>query len=72
MMMVALQLVSICNKQLPSYTNDAGDFDDEKFLKKLQALSKFPMHMIASIGVNTFWFDIRVRSLFVAEKVGNG
>ena len=42
------------------------------FLKKFNMVLRLPLHMLASIGVNTLWFDVRVRKLFVAEKLGNG
>ena len=49
-----------------------GNFSDELFNKKLAVFLQLNIHMQASIGVNLFWFETRVRSLFRAETVGNG
>jgi hypothetical protein len=35
-------------------------------------VARFDMHLLSSLAVNWFWFDVRVRKLFVAEKLGNG
>ncbi len=72
MMSVTIGLRSINNNVLPSHRTEDGSFDEEKFWKKFNHVTKFPFHMLASIGVNYFWFDVRVRKLFVAEKLGNG
>jgi hypothetical protein len=38
----------------------------------LDWVTKRPLHLIASIGTNHSWFELRVRKLFVAERVKNG
>ena len=48
------------------------ELDEDAFWKKFEYVARFPFHMLASLGVNYFWFDVRVRKLFVAEKLGNG
>jgi hypothetical protein len=71
-MSIVLGVRSINGTLLPDHRNTEGRFDDEKFWAKFNFLTRYPFHMLASIGVNYYWFDIRVRKLFVAEKLGNG
>lgn len=71
-MSVVLGVVAINSNPLPSYQNDTGNFDDKKFWVKFNMLTKYPLHMLGSLGVNFYWFDARVRKLFVAENLGNG
>ena len=72
MMSVAVGLRSINKIPLPDHKDKQGKFDDAAFWQKFNHVVKYPFHMIASLGVQYFWFDIRVRKLFVAEKVKNG
>jgi len=72
LMATTIGLKSINGHPLPSHRNSDGAFDEELFWKKFNKVIKLPFHMLASLGVNHFWFDIRVRKLFVAETVGNG
>ena len=72
LMSMAALLYSINRKPLPDQYNEHGLFDDDKFRKKFQLVSRYPFHMLASIGVHAMWFEERVRKLFVMEKVGNG
>jgi hypothetical protein len=69
---IALGTEAINGKPLGGHTDAQGNFDDEKFVAKLNRILKLPTDMIASLGVHHFWFSRRVRKLFVAEKVGNG
>lgn len=57
---------------LPTHLNAEGSFDDDLFWKKFNRVLKLPFHMLASIGVHYYWFDVRVRKLFVAERLKNG
>lgn len=72
MMSVACGLRSVNKVPLDSHLDKDGKFDDDLFFKKFSRVLRFPLHMIASLGVNYFWFDMRVRKLFVAEKIKNG
>jgi len=72
LMGATIQIKSICGKDLGTHEDEHGDFDDAKFWTKFKRVLKLPVHMLASIGVQIFWFDLRVRKLFVAEKVKNG
>lgn len=72
LMAVTIGLFSINGNVIPSHRDNNGKFDEDAFWKKFDFVTKYPFHMLASLGVNYFWFDIRVRKLFVAEKLGNG
>jgi hypothetical protein len=57
---------------MPDFHDEEGHFDADKFWEKFKFITRYPFHMLASMGVNYFWFDIRVRKLFVADNLGNG
>lgn len=65
--------VKALNKvQFPTIYDKDGMWDETLFWKKYKIVSKFNYHMIGSLVVNWFWFDLRVRHLFKAEALGNG
>jgi len=72
LMSLAIGLKEINGKPMGEHTDENGSFDDDKFWGKFRRVLRLPLHMLASIGVHHFWFEARVRKLFVAEKVGNG
>lgn len=72
LMSVTIGLRSINGNPLPDHLDQNGKFSDEKFWKKFEKVASFNFHMLGSIGVNYFWFDLRVRKLFVAESLKNG
>ena len=65
-------LRAINKKPMPDHHDQAGNFSDEMFWVKFNRVVKFPLPMIASLGTNYFYFDVRVRKLFVAERIKNG
>jgi hypothetical protein len=71
-MSVAAGLHKVNSREFPGILDDEGNFSDEKFLTKFNQVMKLPIHMLASIGVNLWWFEMRVRKLFKADEVGNG
>lgn len=71
-MTLTMGLESVNGNPLPTYKDGAGNFEEKTFWRKYEIVSKYNIHMLASLGVNYFWFDTRVRSLFVAEKIKNG
>lgn len=72
-MVLTLALDSVNGNPLPAYRDPgSGEFNLDMFWRKYEYISRLNIHMIASLAVNNFWFDIRVRKLFVAEKVKNG
>jgi hypothetical protein len=72
LMSVAAGVRSVNRNPLPDYRDQKGDFDDKLFWVKFNRVLKFNFHMLGSLGINHFWFDVRVRKLFAAEKLGNG
>lgn len=71
-MSAALGLYRVNDKIFPDVTDENGDFNDALFYARFNKVMKLPIHMLASIGVNIMWFEMRVRKLFRAETVGNG
>lgn len=65
LMQITLAIVSINGDELPSHLNDKKKFDEAKFLDKLDKVSKFPVQLVADIGIQYLWFDERVRKLFL-------
>lgn len=72
MMGLAVSLVSINKKPLPDCHDEQGNLSESKFSEKFRIVSKFNSHLLSSLFANWFWFDMRVRKLFVAENLGNG
>jgi hypothetical protein len=72
MMSVACFIHKINGLTFPDYRDSEGNFNDEKFWEKFNRVTKLGLHVLASLGVNGFWFDIRVRKLMVADSLGNG
>ena len=71
-MALTVGLKAINANPVPSHTDEKGEFSEDKFWLKFAWVMKRPLHMLASVGVNHTWFEMRVRKLFVAEKVKNG
>ena len=71
-MCVAAGLHKINDKAYPEIFDDKGFFNDELFFKKFNMVMRLPLPMLASIGVNLMWFEMRVRRLYRAVEVGNG
>jgi hypothetical protein len=71
LMGVVVGVRSINNQVLPDHRVN-GKFNPEAFWVKFDLLTRYPFHLLASLGVNYYWFDLRVRKLFVAEKIKNG
>lgn len=71
-MVLCCGLHSINSQILPAHRNQAGEFDDAMFWAKFNLVIRYPLHMLASLLINFFWFDVRVRKLFVADALGNG
>lgn len=73
LMTLAAGLVAINNNPVPHDIHDSeGKFDDEKFWLKFGWVLRRGIHVLASIGANHTWFEMRVRKLLVAERVKNG
>lgn len=66
-MQLTLALVSINGEELPSHLNDKKNFDEAKFMAKFDKVTKFPVQLIADLGIQYLWFDERVRRLFLGS-----
>ena len=72
LMGLTVSVKAINKQQFPSIYDADGAWNEDLFWKKYNIVSKFNYHMIGSLIVNWFWFDLRVRHLFKAEALGNG
>lgn len=71
-MSLTLAIHAINGHPLPSHLDSNGDFDETLFRKKFTLVKKYPLQMIADLGVNYIWFDLRVKKLFTEDTLGNG
>lgn len=71
LMTIACGLRAVNKNVFPDHLDNQGKFDDEKFWVKFNMVLRLPFHMLASLGVHYYWFDVRVRKLFVAERLKN-
>lgn len=67
-MQLTLALVSINGDELPTHLDEKKRFNEEKFLRKYEKVSKFAIQFAADLGVQYLWFDERVRRLFVGSS----
>lgn len=65
-------VVSINGREFASHLNRDGDVDEKTFGEKLKLLLKKSGYIVADLGLNYMWFDIRVRKLLNPEALGNG
>ena len=65
MMQLACGLYAVNNQVLPSHLDDSRRFDKSRFKHKFGKVLAMPLVMLASMGINFTWFDLRTRSLFV-------
>lgn len=63
LMNLTLGLVSINNQELPTHLDKSGLFDEDRFLKKFGRVKRLPLQLVADLGIQYLWFDIRVRRL---------
>lgn len=71
-MQLCLALVSINGVAFPSHLDENGVPQESLFEKKLKMLMKKSAYVIADLGVNFMWFDIRVRKLLNPDDLKNG
>lgn len=71
-MSLTLAIYAINGHPLPDHNDESGNFSESKFKKKFELVKKYPMQLVADLGVNYIWFDIRVKKLFSVEALGNG
>lgn len=66
LMGLTLGLVAINGAMLPAHTEN-GEFKKELFEQKFKVVLRYPMTMLAEIGLQFFWFDKRVQALLADE-----
>lgn len=71
-MQLCLALVAINGIPFPSHLDETGAPQEALFDKKLKMLLKKSAYVIADLGINFFWFDIRVRKLLNPDDLKNG
>lgn len=71
-MQLCLSLVAINGTPFPSHIDEKGEPKEELFEKKMKMLLKKSAYVIADLGINFFWFDIRVRKLLNPDDLKNG
>lgn len=64
-MQLTLAMVAINGEDLPTHLNDKKKFDEVKFIAKMEKVTRFPIQLIADLGIQYLWFDERVRKLFL-------
>jgi hypothetical protein len=69
---LACAIVSLNGADFPDHRKPDGTPDEELFKVKLKKLMKKSGYVIADLGLNYIWFDIRVRKLLSPDKLGNG
>ncbi len=70
--LLTCSLVSLNDKLLPDHRDSNGNVDDKLFETKLKVMMKKSGYVVADLGINYTWFDIRVRKLITADGLKNG
>jgi hypothetical protein len=65
-------VVAINGKPFVDHRSQDGSPDEKLFEQKLKQLLRKSGYVIADLGVNYLWFDIRVRKLLNPDALGNG
>ena len=67
---VGLHMIHSEGKDMPfpSHLNNEGVFDEKLFWEKFRRVLRLPFHLAASLAINFFWFEVRVRRLPRASK----
>lgn len=71
-MSLTLAVYAINGHPLPDHNDEAGNFSESRFQKKFELVKRYPLQLVADLGVNYIWFDVRVKKLFTVESLGNG
>ena len=69
---LACAVKSINKKPLSKHRDNEGNFDEKLLEAKFKQILRMPLPMLAALGPHYFWFDQRVRKLFVATNIKNG
>lgn len=67
---------AINGRMLPDHRHHIGqlqeDVDRDRFEKKLQIITDFPVQLVADLSVQFNWFSERVTALFSVDRLKNG
>lgn len=69
---LACSLVAMNGKAYPDHRNTKGEPEMDLFKAKLKMLLDQSVYIIADLGIQFVWFDIRVRRLISPDRLGNG
>ena len=69
LMNLCAAIYAINGKPFPNHLDKDGKPDEKLFEHKFMVLSKYPMPILADLGVNYHWFDKRVRKLLSIENI---
>jgi hypothetical protein len=69
---LACAVKAINGKPLGSHRDTDGNFSEKALELKFKKILRMPLPMLAALGPHYFWFDQRVRKLFVAQSIKNG
>lgn len=72
MMQLAAGVKAIGSVQMPEYRDSDGVLVPELFWKRFNKLTNLPTPVLASLGANYFWFDVRCRRACTARELKNG
>lgn len=72
MMQLAAGVKAIGSLQMPEYRDGEGVLVPELFWKRFNKIASLPTPILASLGANFFWFDVRCRKACTAEELKNG
>lgn len=68
---LACAVKAINGKPLGTHRDANGNFDEKMLEEKFRRILRMPLPMLAALGPHYFWFDQRVRKLFVAQTIKN-
>ena len=66
---LACGIFALNGTPLPDHLDKDGLVDDELFKKKLAALLKYPIIIVADLSVNYTWFTFRVQKMLALDQV---
>ena len=66
-MQLALALVGVNERELPSHQDKEGRFDKGLFENKYRLVLRFPVQLIADFCIQYGWFDERVRAMLAGQ-----
>lgn len=76
LLLLCCSILDINGQSFPDHRKHSHDgtfsIEDELFDSKLASLMKKSGYIIADLGINYFWFDIRVRKLLNPDDLKNG